>query len=47
MDCVIRSWSAGVRWWNPNPKDVDRVLLKVPRDVACVALFLVVEEVVP
>ena len=32
VDCFTRSWSAGARWRNPNPKDVDRVLLKVLRD---------------
>ena len=40
MDCFTRSWSAGVRWWNPNPKDVGRVLLKVLRDGALGSLLL-------
>ena len=40
VDCFTRSWSAGVRWWNPNPRDVGRVLLKVLRDGAVGSLLL-------
>ena len=34
VDCFTRSWSGGVRWRNPTPRGVDRVLLKVLRDGA-------------
>jgi hypothetical protein len=40
VDCFTGSWSAGVRWWNPNPRDVGRVLLKVLRDGALGSLLL-------
>ena len=55
LDCFTRFRPAGVGWWNPNPRDVGRVLLKVLRDGAlgslllpgCVAYCLVVEKIVP
>ena len=40
VDCFSRSWSLGVRWWNPNPKDVGKVLAKVLRDGAQGSLLL-------
>jgi hypothetical protein len=40
VDCFSRSWSQGRLWWNPNPREVGRVLRKVDSDRATGALLL-------
>jgi hypothetical protein len=34
VDCFSRSWGLGFSWWNPNPREVPRVLAKVRKDRA-------------
>jgi hypothetical protein len=40
VDCFSGSWEQGFSWWNPNPKEVPRILLKVRKDRAQGALLL-------
>jgi hypothetical protein len=40
VDCYSGSWGEGFSWWNPNPKEVPKILSKVRKDRAQGALLL-------
>jgi hypothetical protein len=40
VDCYSGSWSEGFSWWNPNPKEVPKIITKVRSDKGRGALLL-------